>query len=213
MTAGAGAGERAALVAACVGAWVRCYTAGLASGPREARRAELASDLWEQRHDPDERHPGTTIALRALFGVPADLAWRLEQAAPGARAARLASGAAHRAGALAGWLGRRGLPGLALGLAALYGAVGLVLLLAGVAGRQGADGNNLAWAAAVCLLCAAAVALGTRRTPRWRWRGPALLALGAVPMALVLAATVLVPLATLTVLAWAGVRALRRRPL
>ena len=65
--------------------WVRLYTSGLPSGAREARGAEIDSDLWEQGQDdiatgcrPDEA--ALQVFGRLLLGMPADLSWRLEQA-------------------------------------------------------------------------------------------------------------------------------------
>jgi hypothetical protein len=62
-------------------AWVRAYTRGIPADVRDARRAELESDLWE--HRATSRHAGVSeratsfsIAARALAGAPADLAWR-----------------------------------------------------------------------------------------------------------------------------------------
>jgi hypothetical protein len=57
--------------------WARSYTAGLPDDIAAERRAELESDLWEQQHDPDHRS-GVEVIGRLLFGVPADLLWRVE---------------------------------------------------------------------------------------------------------------------------------------
>jgi hypothetical protein len=61
--------------------WVRLYTAGLAPDERAERRAEIASDLWEQRaamRDAGESGGRTALAIggRWLAGIPDDLAWR-----------------------------------------------------------------------------------------------------------------------------------------
>ena len=37
--------------------WTRVYTLGLPADLREARRAEIESDLWESLHDPDAPSP------------------------------------------------------------------------------------------------------------------------------------------------------------
>ena len=62
--------------------WTRLYTAGARPAPRDARRGQIASDLWE--HEADALAEATTpralageVASRVLRGVPADLAWRL----------------------------------------------------------------------------------------------------------------------------------------
>ena len=57
--------------------WAAIYTAGLPASIRDARTAELRSDLWEQRHDP-EQHRTRHVVARFVKGVPADLLWRLE---------------------------------------------------------------------------------------------------------------------------------------
>lgn len=61
--------------------WVSWYTRGLAAGLGEARRGELASDLWE--HTSDGRSTGVSDLLinvevleRMVAGVPSDLSWR-----------------------------------------------------------------------------------------------------------------------------------------
>jgi len=59
-------------------AWVRFYTRDISPEVAETRRAELASDVWEQVNDPDAP-PGSRGAFlfwRAARSVPADLAWR-----------------------------------------------------------------------------------------------------------------------------------------
>jgi hypothetical protein len=63
--------------------WVRTYSAGLPADAREARRAELESDLWEHaRSGDDAGRPARALAgqilARCLFGMPGDLAWRAE---------------------------------------------------------------------------------------------------------------------------------------
>lgn len=64
--------------------WSHMYTRRLPSEVAEIRRAELASDVWEQRAD--GRQGGvapTLVALdilrRMLAGVPADVSWRRRQ--------------------------------------------------------------------------------------------------------------------------------------
>ena len=72
--------------------WVRLYTHRLAPDVREARMAEIASDLWEHRHEAEAAgaepsDAGLQILARCLAGMPADLAWR-SGAARRARASR-----------------------------------------------------------------------------------------------------------------------------
>jgi hypothetical protein len=61
--------------------WARVYTSGLAPDLREQRRAEIASDVWEHRHEAHfaglrPSQIGLEIVARWLLGIPADLSWR-----------------------------------------------------------------------------------------------------------------------------------------
>jgi TonB family protein len=61
-------------------AWTRFYTAGLPVALRDARRDEIASDLWESRHDADRGAATASHLLwRLVSGVPQDVWWRWEQ--------------------------------------------------------------------------------------------------------------------------------------
>jgi hypothetical protein len=60
--------------------WVGFYCRGVPSGQREARRAELISDMYEQQADALRRGVpakavNRSIALRAFRGIFADLTW------------------------------------------------------------------------------------------------------------------------------------------
>ena len=62
--------------------WTRLYTVGARPAARDARREQIAGDLWD--HHADALAEGATsgalaaeVASRVLRGVPADLAWRL----------------------------------------------------------------------------------------------------------------------------------------
>lgn len=73
-------------VDAAVLAWCRWYTADLPDVVAAGRRAELASDLFEERELSGAGATGS-ILWRAVRGIPADLAWRvarLRRAALGA---------------------------------------------------------------------------------------------------------------------------------
>jgi hypothetical protein len=63
-------------------AWVALYTRGLPADRRDARRAEISSDLWEHGHDGARGRSGGVPASmlgRMLAGVPADISWRVEE--------------------------------------------------------------------------------------------------------------------------------------
>jgi hypothetical protein len=64
--------------------WVAFYTRGLPAAIQQDRRDEIDSDLWSQLHDAAEfAHGEGSLAgefvARLVFGIPADLSWRLEQ--------------------------------------------------------------------------------------------------------------------------------------
>lgn len=61
--------------------WTAMYTRSLTAEVRDARRAEIESDLWEQQADARELgeaavDTGFHILTRVLLGIPADLSWR-----------------------------------------------------------------------------------------------------------------------------------------
>ncbi len=79
------------LASAAVRAWTRLYTWRLPPVLREARRAEIESDLWESQQDSAHAQglsPTAHVLVRLLRGVPADLVWRREQMAAGERLPR-----------------------------------------------------------------------------------------------------------------------------
>ena len=65
--------------------WAWLYTLGLALETRSARRTEIDSDLWDQTHawgvhEPSTSGDASSVLLRCLRGVPADLLWRFAEA-------------------------------------------------------------------------------------------------------------------------------------
>jgi hypothetical protein len=71
----------ASVPAALVRRWVACYTIGLPDELRDMRRAEVDDDLWSQAHDADPSEPPGSgdVLARLVFGMWADITWRLEQ--------------------------------------------------------------------------------------------------------------------------------------
>lgn len=58
--------------------WVALYTRGLPTDRRDARHAEITSDLWEHCHDDARDGSGgvpVSVLGRVMAGVPADIAW------------------------------------------------------------------------------------------------------------------------------------------
>ena len=71
------------IASALARAWVRLYTRGMPADLREARRAEIAADLWEHQHDAREKGvPQATVAveilLRTVVGIRDDTGWCFE---------------------------------------------------------------------------------------------------------------------------------------
>ena len=182
-----------ALVIAFARAWVRLYTRGLPAAVRDARRSELESDLWEQRHEEaarGRRPAATALRLlgRAVRGAPADLAWRFEQRDRGAVVRRLRAAGRH------GWTG---FPAF-VALAYLTVATGL-----GTTGAAGPPEKLAMGAGAAAILCGmAGLWRGSRRVAA-AW----LVCLGALVPALVIAHSA--PLALLWAML-AGRSAVRR---
>ena len=76
------------LAIAFVRKWTRVYTARMPPELREARRAEIESDLWEFQQDRiarGDRHPIVHVLIRLVLGVPDDLRWRAAHASVGVR--------------------------------------------------------------------------------------------------------------------------------
>src|SRR5690348_3674133 len=72
------------LAIAIVRAWTRLYTCATPPVLRDARRAEIDSDLWEFRQDVDASRglsPAIQVVLRLVAGLPDDLAWCVEHVA------------------------------------------------------------------------------------------------------------------------------------
>ena len=71
------------LAAAVIRTWVGLYTRGLPRELREARRQELASDLWEQQQlsafvNETPLETAGEMFARTLLGMPADITWRVQ---------------------------------------------------------------------------------------------------------------------------------------
>jgi hypothetical protein len=74
-------------VAALVRGWVDLYTRGLPAEMRAARRDEVDDDLWCQHQEAvalgrPAHSLGADMLHRLLFGLPADISWRLSYRGP-----------------------------------------------------------------------------------------------------------------------------------
>jgi hypothetical protein len=81
------------LAASAVRTWARVYTWHAPEAEAERRREQIESDLWESIHDPNPaRRDGLAVQIvaRLINGIPADVAWRLEQPGPDLRRIQVA---------------------------------------------------------------------------------------------------------------------------
>ncbi|MCD5345657.1 hypothetical protein PX701_00190 [Agromyces sp. H3Y2-19a] len=150
-------------VDAVVLGWCRWYTRDLAEPVATARRAELASDLYEERAvaaETGERGVSRSIVGRLIRGIPADLSWRQAQLR------RLALTAPRGTFPLA-------MPALAHLATALLLAWGVLVVWRTVASMASGDWAG-AWdlvAAGVFGLAMAVLGAVLTAAPRFRWLG------------------------------------------
>lgn len=74
-----------AVVIALTRGWLGVYTRHTPQHLAEARRAEIESDIWEMQHDEDLRlglRRDWIATARLINGIPDDIAWHFENAAP-----------------------------------------------------------------------------------------------------------------------------------
>ena len=93
-------------IAPLVRAWVDLYTRGLPDDTRAARLDEVEDDVWCQREEAfavgrSARSLDTEMLLRLLFGMPADVSWRLSAGGGGPTLERTPSRGARVLGVLA----------------------------------------------------------------------------------------------------------------
>ena len=106
--------------------WVGFYTRGLAADLRDARRAEIESDLWAQAEEAEYLGRGSSsveveMLTRLALGMPADIGWR--------RSHRRGSVADSKEIALREPRSRQVLTAIGVALAALDLVVAAVLLV------------------------------------------------------------------------------------
>ena len=196
-----------------VGAWVHLYTLGLPATVRGDRRDELASDLWEHATEGDGRPTvGAEIVARALLGVPADLAWRLERS----RLSRLPGwligsllGVFARLETAGRWVGRRGLPGITATVAIVSGLLGLLVIVTAPSNDSGASTSELVVWGSLIVIATLAIGGGGRLIDAHARLGGASVILGSVVLGLLLWPTVIGPL-TGSALTWRAVVRIRQ---
>jgi hypothetical protein len=205
--------------AALVAWWVATYTRRLPAEVAARRRAELASDLWEQRaHGRAVGARAAAVALsilgRMAAGIPADLRWRHQQLAAAEGRPRHPEGQPlPRALAQSWWLVLAALLGMlevVVGIGtALQANSGAGILLPG-------DPGSSARRAAIITAGGLLALWGIAQRRRARVAGDLLIAVGTLPLVAWLwvgGPTVIVSLVALTVIVAAVVQAAQVRSL
>lgn len=181
-------------------AWVGWYTRDLPEPLAQQRRAELASDVWEQQHDDGA---GGSLLGRALRGAPADLAWRR----------RTLLGAPDRPPLHLRWE-RSGLLAVVVAEGAvLLALLGAALVKTVVGGNAGVLGPGAAGVLAIEVLAVVAVlaALVMALPRRSRWAAPLLL-LAALVVLVVVAVPAVVQVSTTASELWLASPFIRSHP-
>lgn len=185
-----------AVVVRLVRGWVRLYTAGLPPAVRDGRRAEVASDLWEQECDagavccrPDDT--AWQMFSRWLLGISADLSWRFEQMGAHRRAGKIP----ERSGNMNTLVAQGALLALAVLLTLGFAAGGVALIAATSSTSQYYPENVILGALGTS---GAVIFLIGLYITRWRpLLGGGLLVAGAIPMGLMVVWLVYPPILVL----------------
>ena len=186
--------------------WVGLYTVGLPAEARDARRAEIESDLWEQEEDASLNDSRSYVIAfhvfgRWLMGVPADVSWRLEQVL----AARRRERERELGNESRGQMAFMRIATLMAAFTVLVGA--LVSLGMGERHVSGHDVPRFVWG--IAGLSAGTIILAglsvMRRSPML---GGILVVAGAFPLAAILVWTILLPLLWVLLAMFVFIRAL-----
>ncbi len=157
--------------------WTMTYTLGMRASDREARRAEIESDLWDHQRfaslqDESALATACNITIRTSLGFRSDIAWRVEGGFSRGEERTIAvpETTAGRLGLLVG-----------LVIALIPIAFGVSFM---VQSALASDGEWAGWAfwGVIMVLVGATIIVGllqTRRSPR---RGMALVAAGVIAM-------------------------------
>jgi hypothetical protein len=185
--------------------WVRLYTAGLPADIRDGRRAEVEADIWDHHREAlaEARPFAVELGWRVAAGIPADLAWRHSQQPASTLARAAVSVVAARVQTGASWTMRIGLPSVGFLLAAGYLLLGALLLLTFQADGD-LSGDARVTGGVVLVLAGLAIAAGLRFAAGHRRIALALIGLGALPLGLAFAQTIVVPIASVAAMlaAW-----------
>ena len=162
--------------------WVRLYTAGLPPEARDARRAEIESDLWEHGEENGVLGAGPDVTAmqvlgRLLLGLPADLSWRLEQRGAH-KQAQAGKGIVKGSGAMVRILKERWLAGLVVlfaGFTMVFGTSIFVRFFG-----DGPLGLGAVLFGLVPVAAGALILVGFFISEQAPWKGAALLTIGAV---------------------------------
>ena len=198
-----------------VRAWARLYTARLDTAEREARRAEIECDLWEQARSAmnEGRHPMVVVAeiwARCLAGIADDVLWRLERSAA-SRARRQGTEGRQEMTTI------RSRRSLALPIGAIAVAIGVALVLITIDNIQYLEQSErivpsatLASISGVLLVAAlACIPVGFLAMRRRPVEGAALVVGGALTAGLMVY-WLIVPVLLAVAISWYGIRRARR---
>lgn len=196
--------------AAVVRAWVWLYTAPVSLQKREARRREIASDLWEEQQAAPAGPASVSLLRRWALGIPSDLSWCAANARLGSRTTGAAAGLRQQAGAAGRVFVRHGVARSGTALAWLYIAIAVLALTANLAAPERPHDTGIG--GAVFLIVSGALSLQALRMSRQRPRWSLLLVvLGLVPTALVALHSVVIPLLAAAAFTYAAAGVLRPR--
>ncbi len=176
--------ERTTLAARLTRAWVRIYTSGLAAEARDARQAEIESDLWEHENGSgaDPSVTGWQVLSRLLLGVPADLSWRLDAwRRSGAAKGMTILGRTKSAGAAM----LQNVPlGLTVLVAGIYIAGGVAFMVEYASGSLDYEASALdaVLDGPIAAAAAAMILLGLFMSKQRPWLGAGVLTIGAAAL-------------------------------
>jgi hypothetical protein len=189
-----------------VRAWVRYYTRDMPPDVRDARRAELESDLWEHAATSGSaRVAAVSVLDRFVRGMPADITWRRDVRRDHPLYRHDTPHHDHDGGTMT-LIAERVVAGLAILLGAFY----LSLAAQGFFGQMGGSYAGQAVYGAICLIGGALIFGGLATSRRLVPLGGLALALGALSMVFMLYWMWFIVVIVVTPVVWLGVQRARR---